>query len=255
MPALPGGSLGTLLQQRYCKQLPVRLLALKKKEKAQAVARDLVFLTEMYKLKTLLSKVFAPPADPNAPNEHQVQPRSKPAVQQNNLGGAVARASRKLPHGPYTNTEILEVAGRARIAVQNLLEFVIPGRNRQHPVLDDLLSRLQVKEGLLSGRPSKSAVGIERILPMIRSDGTLALLQMKIDSEYAAAIKRLLLELETRAGNQRRALKVLVEGVDIASNDLLEIFSCLVESPGEQQQKPHVGSTSPAHGLLQRSLQ
>ena len=81
---------------------------------------------------------------------------------------------------------------------------------------------------MLSGQNKFNKSGIERFLPLIRSDGTLALMQMKVDEDFAHQIKKQLIAL--KIGSKKTEIppinQLLIESVDISQKDLCDLFEC-----------------------------
>jgi len=66
-------------------------------------------------------------------------------VQPKYLKDALAIVKDKNRFGPYTNTEILEIAEEVYLPYNYIVDYILPPKNRQHPLLRDILGNLSTK--------------------------------------------------------------------------------------------------------------
>lgn len=123
-----------------------------KKEKHKAIAKDFVFMSQMYKIKNLLNSSFQPPESTEKTDAQTKKSTKGNGKEQNasTFGDAVERITRKSQYGIFTNCEVINVCSKARIPIENTIEHLVPSQNKEYPSLQDILAKLYVKNSLLT---------------------------------------------------------------------------------------------------------
>ena len=104
-----------------------------------------------------------------------------------NFGKAVTQVSKSLEYGVFTNTCMIEVLNRIRVPVEDTINFILPGPNQKYPKISDLIVKLELRYDMLN-KPSiheEPVLVRKRIMPLIRKDGCLYLIERLIDKQYA----------------------------------------------------------------------
>ena len=98
------------------------------------------------------------------------------------FGQAIKEVTSSMPHGVFTNTIILEITQRVGVPLERVINFILPGPIKRFPSLADNLTKLESRYSLMKKPVDlRQLTGRQRILPMIRSNGTLVLIQKSID--------------------------------------------------------------------------
>ena len=140
---------------------------------------DIVYTASMFELKKLLNCVFDPLHDPN-----KMVASSKYWT----LGQSVSHLESELNYGPYTNSDLIDMASKAFLNAEYLIDLIVPKNKKSHPMLIDTLTKINRHEKMLRSEHDIGQTGIERIMPHLRSDGVLHFSDLIIDSDYTTQI-------------------------------------------------------------------
>lgn len=172
----------------------------------------------MFDLKFIISVCFL--------NGKQIYDKKLEAERALNFGEAVAQIDKTMPYGVYTNTIVLQLVDRMGLPIESMVHFILPGPNNRFPTVQDLLSKYSVKYNMLnplSRNEYKSS--FERILPLIKSDGTLFMIEKMLDRDYAGQIDLFIQDLlQETEGLKHKISRVLIDGIQFKSQWLIQVL-------------------------------
>ena len=94
----------------------------------------------------------------------------------------------KLSYGPFTNTELIELAAKTYLNAEDLINLIVPKNKDTYPMLMDVLNQLGRRNTMLKNEQDINQSGVERLMPLLRSDGVLHLSNLILDSDYTNQI-------------------------------------------------------------------
>lgn len=99
-------------------------------------------------------------------------------------------------------------------------------------MLQDLLSQVSRQGKMLANTQDVTIQGIERIVPLLQSDGVLHLAYLLIDSDYTSQILNFLSKLKMSPTLHRPAiLKVVIDQIQIEQKDLIRLLESFQKIP------------------------
>lgn len=139
------------------------------------------------------------------------------------FGQAVRNVTASMPHGVFTNTIILEITQRVGIPLDRVINFILPGPNRRFPSLADNIKKLESRYDMLNQpRQARFTSSLQRIMPLIRSNGVLFLIEKLIDQQYAGQIKLFLEDLVRESDAVGKSVtSVIIDGIKIKQQYLV----------------------------------
>jgi len=211
-----------------------------KREKNLATGRELVFLAQMYRMKNLLQACFQPPATKGKEEgkPQKVFGKFDKGKAASDLGDVVKRMTAQSRYGLYQNSEMLQLGARARIPIEDVTNFLLPSQNLEHPLLGDMLCKLQTKGAMLRTERERQIVGLKMPGPAIRSDGTLFLAERLVNKQYGGDIKQYVgaLKMECLSASLPDIRKVVIDGIKIDEDLLVELLKCFDEVPHSRRE-------------------
>jgi len=146
-------------------------------------------------------------------------------------------------HGIFTNSIVVELMRRINMPIESVLNFILPRKKGRFLSLGDNIAKINSRYTVLSSKITEKEKGLKnpKLIPIIKSDGTLFLIQNLIDQEYAGQLKDFFKDLESDSSYLHSTIsRILIEGITgLQHNNIASILSNFIcfEKPKSAKMK------------------
>ena len=130
-------------------------------ERRKYIIKDIVYMTQMYSIKMVLSSVFKPRnhnEETSSPSQIKNQMPNKLVMTLDDERGtknqfclldALQRVNDSMPYGAFSNTCAMEMLKKIHISINEIITDFLPQKNKQIPIIDALFSKYMLKNDIL----------------------------------------------------------------------------------------------------------